>query len=686
MSRKKDRIAILGGGMAGLTAAWRLSEPGWRDRFESITVYQRGWRLGGKGASSRGVHGRIEEHGLHVWIGSYENAFTLIRECYAELDRMGTDPSVPIRTWDQAFVPANDVGATDRWDGQWQLWLGRFRENSELPGEPDGPTGELSVVRFLERAVALIFDFSDSLAAMGDAPLTLSTSADAPTPQRSLHTLQRAVAAVLIALADPGPAEVEAGLLNRALDAIRDTLDYERRADHRLTWTLLSILTATVRGVLADGLVTDPRGFRAINDEDYAMWLLRHGAHPEVLEFPVMRAMYNMVFGYEGGDLNRPRFAAGVGTLLVSLMFFTYRGAIFWKMTAGMGDVVMAPIYEVLRRRGVRFEFFHRLDALHLDEHRHNVDAITIGRQVWLADGVDEYQPLTRVLGLPVFPSRPLVDQIVPTDGIEDLESHFGVRADAELRVLRRGVDFDRVILAVSLGMVDVVAAELIADRPEWRQMTTHVRTIATQGLQIWLRPDHRALGMPAAGITTSGYLPPIDTFSSMPQTLWAEDWPPDDRPQTAAYFCGALDAAWPPPDDHREYVARCRRDASVEALGFLDNLVGVHIPGAVDEDGFAWHLVAGADGQRGGAALATQHVSVNIDPSDRYVLSVPGSDKYRLRPDESGYDNLVLAGDWTDSGLNSGCIESAVLSGLQAANTVLGRGRYHRIRGLYLP
>ena len=94
-------------------------EPGWRDRFESITVYQRGWRLGGKGASSRGEHGRIEEHGLHVWIGSYENAFALIRECYAELDRTHTDPSVPIRTWDQAFVPANDVGTTDRWNDEY---------------------------------------------------------------------------------------------------------------------------------------------------------------------------------------------------------------------------------------------------------------------------------------------------------------------------------------------------------------------------------------------------------------------------------------------------------------------------------------------------------------------------------------------------------------------------------------
>jgi uncharacterized protein with NAD-binding domain and iron-sulfur cluster len=56
------------------------------------------------------------------------------------------------------------------------------------------------------------------------------------------------------------------------------------------------------------------------------------------------------------------------------------------------------------------------------------------------------------------------------------------------------------------------------------------------------------------------------------------------------------------------------------------------------------------------------------------------------LRPDESGYDNLVLAGDWTDCGMNAGCIEAAVMSGLQAANALLGRGRFHRIRGFYMP
>ena len=107
---RRRRVAILGGGMAGLSAAWRLSEPGWQRRIESITVYQRGWRLGGKAASSRGAHGRIEEHGLHVWLGCYDNAFHLLRECYTELDRATTDPGSPIREWDQAFVPAHSLG------------------------------------------------------------------------------------------------------------------------------------------------------------------------------------------------------------------------------------------------------------------------------------------------------------------------------------------------------------------------------------------------------------------------------------------------------------------------------------------------------------------------------------------------------------------------------------------------
>jgi uncharacterized protein with NAD-binding domain and iron-sulfur cluster len=355
-------------------------------------------------------------------------------------------------------------------------------------------------------------------------------------------------------------------------------------------------------------------------------------------------------------------------------------------MTAGMGDVVIAPLYQALRRRGVKFEFFHRLDALHLDPSRQSVATITMGRQAQLAEGLQHYEPLTRIRGLPVFPKLPLTEQLRTSAGLDATESHFGARDDVETRTLRSGVDFDHVVLAVSIGMVPIVADELIKDRPDWRDMAAYVRTVATQAFQIWLGPDEASLGCNRPGATVSAYLPPFDTWASMPQTLWAESWPGTQRPGTVAYFCGSLDAPWPTTDDHSRYVSRYNQQVQSAAVRFLDHHVGLYFPKAVTEEGFAWHLLCGVNGERGREALATQHISVNIDPSDRYVQSLPGSDQYRLRPDESGYDNLVLAGDWTDCGINAGCIEAAVLSGLQAANALLRRSRFHRIRGLYMP
>jgi uncharacterized protein with NAD-binding domain and iron-sulfur cluster len=355
-----------------------------------------------------------------------------------------------------------------------------------------------------------------------------------------------------------------------------------------------------------------------------------------------------------------------------------------------MGDVIIAPLYQALRRRGVRFEFFHRLDALHLDSARRSIASVTLGRQLLLAEGVEQYDPLTRVHGLPVFPDRPLTAQLRAgqCDHGADwhgLENHWIGWPDAATRTLRHGVDFDDVVLAVSLGMVDIVADELIEDSADWREMSVNVKTVATQAFQLWMRPDEQALGWPAPGVTVSAYLPPFETWASMPQTLWAEDWPARQRPGTVAYFCGALDARRQPGESGRQYWRRQSAEVRASAAAYVDRHLGLYFPSAMTADGFDWQLLCGADGARGVAALTGQHVSVNIDPSDRYVQSVPGSERFRLRPDESGYDNLVLAGDWTDSGINAGCIEAAVVSGLQAANALLGRGRWHRIRGFYL-
>src|SRR5262245_37020619 len=115
---RKRSIAILGGGIAGLTAAFEITdERDWQSKYD-VTIYQMGWRLGGKGASGRNadVYERIEEHGLHLFFGFYENASRLLRRCYAEL---GRPPGSPLAEWTDAFKPHHDVVFEECVDGKW---------------------------------------------------------------------------------------------------------------------------------------------------------------------------------------------------------------------------------------------------------------------------------------------------------------------------------------------------------------------------------------------------------------------------------------------------------------------------------------------------------------------------------------------------------------------------------------
>ena len=248
--------------------------------------------------------------------------------------------------------------------------------------------------------------------------------------------------------------------------------------------------------------------------------------------------------------------------------------------------------------------------------------------------------------------------------------------------MLRDGVDYDTIVFAMSLGMVPFTCRELLEDRRDWRAMVENVTTTATQAVQIWLREDEQALGWPHAGTTVSAYEQPLHTWASMPQLIEVECWPATDRPRAIAYFCGALDAADPPAGDWSAYAGEQRDRVRRNALQLLDRHLPHLLPASSTDGSFRWELLCGRNGHSGADAVDTQFYVANIDPSDRYVQCAPGSDAYRLRPDESGYDNLVLAGDWTDNGLNAGCIEAATISGLQAANAVLRRSRGYRITG----
>ena len=127
------------------------------------------------------------------------------------------------------------------------------------------------------------------------------------------------------------------------------------------------------------------------------------------------------------------------------------------------------------------------------------------------------------------------------------------------------------------------------------------------------------------------------------------------------------------------------REHVQARAVDYLRRDVHHLWPRAIADGDFRWDLLCNAGDAAGPARLDGQYCTANVDPSDRYVLSLPGTGRFRLRADESGYDNLFLAGDWTDSGLNAGCIEGAVVSGIQAANAVTGSPLLTGVVGFYL-
>ena len=87
--------------------------------------------------------------------------------------------------------------------------------------------------------------------------------------------------------------------------------------------------------------------------------------------------------------------------------------------------------------------------------------------------------------------------------------------------------------------MVPYTCRELLEADERWRSMVERVGTVATQAFQTWLRADERALGWRSPAATVTGCGEPFDTFGSLSQVLPFEDWPDDERPLTAASFCG---------------------------------------------------------------------------------------------------------------------------------------------------
>jgi hypothetical protein len=155
-----QKIAILGGGPSGLSAAYHLTSPdfnpNWQKNYE-ITVYQLGWRLGGKGASGRNqdIADRIEEHGIHLFGNMYSNALHMLNKVYSEVEWKSTEP---VTTMAEAVRQSDFQCVTDFYDEKWHLLSSWLPENAEVPWEGGAYATADDIVKGLLRVMASILN------------------------------------------------------------------------------------------------------------------------------------------------------------------------------------------------------------------------------------------------------------------------------------------------------------------------------------------------------------------------------------------------------------------------------------------------------------------------------------------------------------------------------------------------
>jgi uncharacterized protein with NAD-binding domain and iron-sulfur cluster len=710
-------VAIIGGGCAGLAAAWHLSK---RPDVE-VSVYEASWRLGGKGASSRSaVDGRILEHGLHVWLGFYDNAFGMVRECYREVASRGWGPTapepadrLPHGSFEEAFFPEPHIGVTGRAAGEEVVWSGLLPPERGLPGDPiDADTNPFTVASYLLRCVHLLKTLMLSVIANPDdevpgqtrpntrsavdQTIDLDFSID-PTQSPELLIQNVAgrlrdgtltVAAALLQavtifesiLQDLNHSPQVAGSILNLLKALAAQARKQLRdvvaIDPKLRWKteIIDIVMTIAVGLYRDRVLLDEKGLDAINDLDYREWLLKHGATKTALESRFITGIYDLVFAYERGDRARPRLAAGVALRGALRMFFTYRGAMFWRMRSGMGDAVFAPLFKVLTRtdrtdpktgaklKPVRFHLLHRLTDLtfEVENNRRFVtglrfEAANGGGRVENADdrALDHF-------GCWPETADPLLAR-VPGAG--------------DPLVLKVQDDFDLVVFAVGLdefsGLIGGPDGKKLRTGKwpaHWSEALASGQTVATKAAQMWLDQDLEGLGWyRGPGIIAALGLG-FDTWADMTHTLSTERAWRNAKPSATTQQQSAGRTA--PPIRSVAYFCGVLSDADIEKKRADEAAIGGSLATLLTGMSRVWPAAFRAPGR---VKMILKHVQANVAPSDRYSLSLPGKLAHRISPLDADVLNMTIAGDWTASGLDAGCVEAAVISGMLAAHAITG-------------
>ncbi len=705
---RKPNIAIVGGGPAGLSAAFHLTrEKDWNRRYD-VTVYQLGWRLGGKGATGRNEDKgwRIEEHGIHGFCRFYFNTWKMMKEVYTELhpdDRA----LLAAGTLEEAFLPSS-VTYSVEFRERWRTTVDYMPIRKGEPWDDEEPDlGLLAMLGGALRGVLGLGRRDDDGSGQDDLPPDTAGAQTKETAARLLgevETIQREDPSL-----DRDAARLEPVLDRwiRDLDALTD--ERARMDDLALSASAgrsRMITTADFYLAVAKGLAKErwkalrqrrPWDLDDLDDVDYRDWLREHGASKHTLSAPISLAIPNILFAYPKGDSTQPprlsaaSFLNWVGRSLLG------RGEYFYFMQAGTGESVVLPLYLLLKRRGVKFEFFHKLVGMRSGKgagKELSVEELHFEEQASI-DGGGPYDPLRKLpgRGYRVWPNQPRWDQLagVEKTSDRDFEAWSEDGLDTPAKTLVRGTDFDYVVWAMPPSMIPLVGDEAL--KRTWKAVNEHLPTTATQAVQLWLTADTQDLGWPRAHLKPdgtarygSGTFPnPLNGCVAFDDLIDQEAWG-SDGPKGLLYLCSQLHTL--PGQSRDDELTRVRStvNASVRLMGNFLTKGRAEPPDRVDPQSLDYDLLYDpTPGHTGAERLGYQYVRTNSRPTEAYVQAPPKGLLGRLDAWDSGYENLVPAGDWIRTGFNLGSFESAVTGGKLAAFALTGSPKIASVVGYRL-
>jgi uncharacterized protein with NAD-binding domain and iron-sulfur cluster len=658
------RVVIIGGGPAGVATAFWLTAPEQNNQYQ-VTLYTQGWRLGGKCASGRNHSeaDRIEEHGLHMLMGCYQNAFATLRTCY---DAWTPPPASPISTWTTAFLPQRQLTLMeqDGPGGSWAPW--DFANLPQTPGQPGDGYGArvfATATPAADEMHALVLKMADWLEQSVGAQKLVKGGADAI----------KALRVPLIDVTDEAAKQKRIKVLETANDQLRIAIESktkwreERRgaipfavpgnAQSRLI-ILANFGFAMGLGYLRDIAGQNEAAYGKLNALDYRAWLKTCFALTETLAAAPIRAIYDLAFAFPGGDageINKGSIAAGVTFRFVMELAFGYSNAPLWKMAAGMGDTVFTPFYQVLEaRQSGCIKFFSRLADMSAGADG-RIQSIDISIQA-VTNGAAPYQPLVSVKNLLCWPNQPNWCQlqngsVLQGDNV-DFESSFCTVSVGPPQTLKVDQDFDLVILAIPPAAIRKTPA-FASGNTDWQTALQASCSVATQSLQLWLSPTVEQLGWPLGTTVLTAFAEDYDSWGDMSHLLPMESWSGPNAPQTLGYFVGCLPVPQQPPPT----PGSMHQDATQLASQWMAQNLSTLWPNY-------------AQGR-----VVSRYDLANFDCSDLYVLT-PGGTNVASRfssASPAGFSNLYVVGDWTRTRFSGGCFESAIESAMLASRAISG-------------